>query len=346
MDSENLQLKPLFLEDKGEINDMPGIKKRQDGRYEIRKMFNGQRVSYYTNTIEEAKKIYRKLKSNKLPVSKEISPKKLTTLEWINQWMDTYKKNFITKKSFRDIYNSLTKFIKKFGSVYIENLNTTSIQTFLNETENNRTKDKMQIYINAFLQKAEDLSIIKKNPFRAIQKTKKKKYKNYCYTYNEQCLILNAIKDTNIEHEILTYLLTGARPSELPSEKNFDFINNIITIEGTKNENAKHREIQMSTEFSRYMQKYLSKNKMLKYEDVQKQFKNLCEQINIQKPLLYRLRHTFASNHFKLGTPAKQVAEWMGHSSISLTLDTYTDIDKTITKDKIKMLYNNYYYTE
>lgn len=34
----------------------------------------------------------------------------------------------------------------------------------------------------------------------------------------------------------------------------------------------------------------------------------------------------------------------MGHTSTTITLDTYTDIDKTATKEKILKLYNNYYY--
>ncbi|MCI7003733.1 MAG: hypothetical protein MR904_05305 [Clostridia bacterium] len=38
------------------------------------------------------------------------------------------------------------------------------------------------------------------------------------------------------------------------------------------------------------------------------------------------------------------VSDWMGHTSITITLDTYTDIDKTAIKEKILTLYNNYYY--
>ena len=50
-------------------------------------------------------------------------------------------------------------------------------------------------------------------------------------------------------------------------------------------------------------------------------------------------------NHFTLGTPQKYVQQLLGHSTISMTLDTYTDIDKTASKSKIGALYNNFYYT-
>ena len=83
---------------------------------------------------------------------------------------------------------------------------------------------------------------------------------------------------------------------------------------------------------------------MQPWQYVSKQFIALCESLNIDKGILYRLRHTFASNHFRLKTQVKYIQEWLGHGSISVTLDTYTDIDKTATKEKILELYNNYYY--
>ena len=70
----------------------------------------------------------------------------------------------------------------------------------------------------------------------------------------------------------------------------------------------------------------------------------MIEKNGIDKPLLYRLRHTFATNHFTIGTNTKQVQEWLGHYSSSLTLDIYTDIDKTASKEKITKLYKNFYF--
>ena len=54
--------------------------------------------------------------------------------------------------------------------------------------------------------------------------------------------------------------MCGCRPNELPQKKNFDFINNVININGTKNENALHRQIEMSETFSKYMQDYYVKH--------------------------------------------------------------------------------------
>ena len=100
----------------------------------------------------------------------------------------------------------------------------------------------------------------------------------------------------------------------------------------------------MSEPFAEYMKEYFAKSEVQAESYVSKKFRSICLTIGIKNPLLYRLRHTFATNHFTLGTPPKQVQEWLGHAKISMTLDTYTDIDKTSSKDKIEKLYNNFYY--
>lgn len=327
---------------------MPGIRKRKDGRYEIRKMENGQRISLYARSEKEAQTLLNKLKKNKIKIKPKVieeKPKTQALTQWFQEWIEIYKKPFVNEKSLKEIESSLKPVLKVFGNKQINEIAPTEIQRFLNGLEQNRSKERIQLYFNALLQKATDLDIIKKNPFKAVQKSKKKKYKNNTYTYEEQIKILNAIKSSNIEHEIITYLMTGARPNEFPKKENFDFENNVVIINGTKNESSKRRVIEMSIDYSNFMKEFLKKQSFKTHKEIQTEFKNLCVKNNIQTPLLYRLRHTFASNHFILGTPAKQVSEWMGHSSITITLDTYTDIDKTITKEKIKKLYNNFYYT-
>lgn len=323
---------------------MPGITLRSDGRYMIRKMVNGKRTTFYTRTYNEALKILKKLKKDNILVEYKNSTKSEKLAVWITQWEETYKKNFVSEKSFNDIHNSLKRVINELGNIEIKKLTTMHIQTFLNKLPANRTKERTELYLNALLQKATDLDLINKNPFKAVQKTKKGKYKNYTFTFEEQTKIIKATKNTDIECEILIYLLTGARPAEFPSKNDIDIEKQIIHIRGTKNEKSLHREIDISKQFANYLKEHLNNNELKKYEYIQKKFKKICLENDIQKPILYRLRHTFASNHFVLGTRTKQVSDWMGHTSINITLDTYTDIDKTATKTKILELYNNFYY--
>lgn len=48
---------------------------------------------------------------------------------------------------------------------------------------------------------------------------------------------------------------------------------------------------------------------------------------------LYNFRHTFASLHLESGTPLKVVSEWLGHSTIKQTADTYSHLHIDVSED-------------
>lgn len=323
---------------------MKGITLRKDGRYMIRQTIYGKRITKYASTLAQAKQILKQFKQGKIKLPRREKESRITLSDYAEIWFEHYKKPFLNERSQRDVKNYVNKIVAELGQRKITNLTTLEIQTYLNNLPKTRTKEKICLYFNAILQKAYDTDIIKRNPFVAVIKDKKMKWKNNAFNYLEQEKILNAIKNTDIEHEIYIYLMCGCRPNELPAKTNFDFTNNIINVYGTKNENAKHRQIEMSNEFANYIKKYFAKNDIKKEEYISSEFIKICKNVGIENPLLYRLRHTFATNHFTIGTQAKRVQQWLGHSSISTTLDTYTDIDKTASKEKIIKLYNNFYY--
>lgn len=346
--AQNVNSKALIPFNEGEDN-MRGITLRADGRYMIRKMQNGKRIIKYAKTLVEAKKIYSHLRRNlPMPTKKtkqqEKEENKLKFKQWVDEWLTVYKKPFIKERTFRDIKNILKKVCLKFGNFNVDEIKTIDIQKYLNNLKHGRDKERLTQYFNAVLEKATALDIINKNPFKAVVREKKGIYKNYCYNFEEQTKIINALKNSDIEQDIYIYLLTGCRPAEKPNTIDIDLDNNIIKIRGTKTEKSKFREIDISEEFKNYLKPFVKENNFHTHQYTKTKFMNLCKELNIEKPLLYRLRHTFATNHFTLGTTAKQVAEWMGHTSVSITLDTYTDIDKQATKEKIKKLYNNFYF--
>lgn len=48
---------------------------------------------------------------------------------------------------------------------------------------------------------------------------------------------------------------------------------------------------------------------------------------------LYTFRHTFATLHLQLGTPLKVVSEWLGHSTIQQTANTYQHLSSEVSMD-------------
>lgn len=337
----------LSIEEKGETV-MKGITKRKDGRYMIRKTVNGVPIVKYAHTKEEARQIYVDIKRGKIKPKKktttQVSNKFVTVSDYATRWLETYKKPFLKPKNYSAVKSFIGRFTKELGDRRLRDLTTEEIQMFLNTLERGRFKEKVCTYVNSMLQQACDTSVIKNNPFKAVVKDKKVKCKSDMYLYDDQVKIINKITGTDIEHEIITYLMCGCRPAELPQKEQFDFNNNLLHIYGTKNDNAEHRIVEMSAEYAEYMQSYFKQRDMQPQPYVSKKFRDMCAEMKIEKATLYRLRHTFASNHFTLQTQPKYVQQWLGHASISVTLDTYTDIDRTATKEKIIKLYNNFYY--
>lgn len=92
---------------------------------------------------------------------------------------------------------------------------------------------------------------------------------------------------------------------------------------------------------------YLDKNGMpmvsLHWE---KYFQHICEKYNkIYKEELPKItphvcRHTFCSNMAKSGMNPKVLQEIMGHSDISVTLDTYTHLNFDDIKQEMKNVVN------
>lgn len=151
----------FLANEKGETK-MPGIILRKDGRYMIRKMVNGKRITFYTRSYKEALQYYKKLKKDNLLVELKKSKTSQKLSEWIDEWENTYKKNFVSSKTFNDIHNCLKKVYSELGNIQIKNLTATTIQNFLNKLPNNRTKERTELYLNALLQKATDIDLINK----------------------------------------------------------------------------------------------------------------------------------------------------------------------------------------
>ena len=340
---------PTYLLEIG--GNMKGITIRKDGRLEIRHKVNGKTFREYARTYGEAIKLNKKI-LRKVEIEKRLNPRPkikrtrngITVNKFYEKWIEVYKKPFVNDDTYRGIKSYMNNVLIKLGQYELKQLTAMQLQEFMNAFPRSRKKEKIGIYLSSMLDKAVELDIINKNPFKAVIKDKKVKTKNYMFSFAEQQKILQAIKGTDIEHEVMIYLMVGCRPNELPTKECFDFENKFVHIFGTKNDNARHRVVEMSDRFAEYMKEYLASNEIQKEIYVSRKFTEICNSLEIEKPSLYRLRHTFASNHFTLGTQAKQVQVWLGHSEIGMTLDTYTDIDRTSSKEKIQNLYNNFYY--
>lgn len=270
--------------------------------------------------------------------------------DWLTQWQETYKKPFVKKNTYTRICECVEKLKNSnIASTELAELKTMDIQKYLNSLPVTRTKELIALYLNASLQKAEDLELITKNPFKAVVKDKKIKTTRTSLTLEEQEKLLKFIKGNKFEELIYFYLLTGCRRNEALStlweDINIKYHN--IHIKGTKTEKS-DRYVDISKKYVKHLIK-LKETSTTKHifvfsqDKVTKGIRIIFDKIKI-KGCVHTLRHTYSTNQYYLGTRDKQRQEWLGHSSLVMTNQVYTHIDKTMDKKKLIKLYKNLYF--
>lgn len=55
-------------------------------------------------------------------------------------------------------------------------------------------------------------------------------------------------------------------------------------------------------------------------------YKRVCEKAEVPYHGQHALRHTFATRCIEAGVPALVLKNWLGHTDIHITLDTYSNV--------------------
>ena len=324
------------------------ITKRTDGRYQKTITINKNRIYIYGKTQQELIDKYRKIKQNHKKKIKKSLTNRLKVIDWFEEWYNTFKEKFVSIETAKEIKNILFKKLEFFHNIYLNKLDTTTIQNYFNKIPKSRPKEKIILYFKASLEKAQELGKIKTNPFNAFIKEKKIKNIRPPFTYDEQLKIMNYIQNNEIKVPILIYLITGLRKDELNYlniEQDIDSTNNTLTAKNLKQheDEPPTKIIDLSEEGKNFILNNSEILKKFNKEKVYRQFKNILNELNI-KGGIHTLRHTFATNHIYFGTPIKLISTWLGHSTTQITQDIYIKNDRTNNKEKLHKLYNNLYY--
>lgn len=324
-------------------DEMKNVTLRGDGRFMARVQLNKKTHTVYARTKKQIEMKLRALK-RKLKET-ELLKTKYTLHSWLDFWWEHYKKPFVNEKSNIPIYIASIK--QNFPNLKLENYTTAQIQRIMNLLPTSRTKELIMLYLNASFQKAVDTDVIKTNPCKAVVKERKINNKRIAFTFDEQVKIVKAIRNTDIERDIMIYLFTGMRKNEYkPSEllKNLDITNKTLKIESEKKRSSTpvYRLVDLSEAMIDYMLKP-NQFKQLTVQYIYLHFKKILKELGIQGGL-HTLRHTFATNYYYIGVPDKLRSEWLGHEKVDMTQDIYTNIDRSISREKLIDLYGDLLY--
>ena len=215
---------------KRRANGEGSITKRKDGKW-MAKIKVGVKedgkIKYKYFYADTQKEVIRKLEEFKisLNIGMEVEKGEIALSEWLNAWMEKYKKGLkpTTKISYEtNIRVHINSYI---GGVKLNELQTSQIQHMVNtiydEGRNSISLvEKVMNVLNGALEQAIRNKMIKENPCKDVVYPANNKKERKAYTKEEQKMFEDALEgEKNKVNKVLfmTYLYTGARLGELPA---------------------------------------------------------------------------------------------------------------------------------
>ena len=232
--------------------------------------------------------------------------------------------------------------------------------------------NKIYAMLQKSLKEAVKRKIIKENPIADMKrpKTSQHREKVRALTTEEEIKLYKVLttEDVNYSHQMLLSMLTGMRMGEINALKLEDINLRLKTISISKtmarglkgkpfvSDSAKTangnrviqisatampliREILFCREDSEFL--FMRKGKMINTSQVNMQFQRVVEKYDIVdkdvkgKVSLHSLRHTFATRCIEAGMQPKVLQHILGHSDISITLNTYCDAFENFQNENI-----------
>jgi len=227
-----------------------------------------------------------------------------------------------------------------------------------------KTIRNLYMNLNAGLKRAVMLGYLAKNPAENVELPKCKPYKPDVYSADELQKLLEVARGTELEIGIMLLVCLGIRRGELMALtwSDIDFDKRLVNIDKstvkvkmgksvTKDPKSLsgHRVIEAPDvlfDFLRREHKEYLKRKLLHGRDYHDnnllvckpngtpfevdyythKFKRLLEVNGLKKIRLHDLRHSHATYMLRLGVNMKTLQKFMGHSTFSTTMDTYSHV--------------------
>lgn len=223
-------------------NNLPkGITKRPDGRYCIRIMRDGQKVTKYAKTRKEAETILREI-TYEMEHGTYRKDVKLTCDQWFETWIDTYKKpttKAATVTKYKSWYNVHVR--PAIGNMKVQSVKASHIQKILNGMQDAYSEQMIQnvkIVISSMMKQAVIEGLILHNPCEGVNVPKgRPKEPHIAMTIQEQKLFIDHIQDENqiLDSFLQFQLCTGLRYGECAALRwqDIDLKNKVVHVRHT-----------------------------------------------------------------------------------------------------------------
>lgn len=332
------------------ILNVPGVsvcaKARPDGRFQGYFTYDGRKIYVYGTSPDDVRSKILYLIKNGVPKKPKKVRKKFSSVqtlsEWLGKWLELYKKPNVKPMTFSSLTNGVKILNRTFGTVRLDALKSDSLQKFLTDYKSSRQRDVLLTILRQSLDKAVKTGLIKKNPVSVVEVKKHVSAHKYALTREEQISLCQTVKGRSIEPLFLFLLSTGLRVGEalaltssdfdfekgtVSVSKNVVFLNGKKIVQDSPKTSAGFRTVPVPPNVLDLLRGKSGEIFPTTYNAVRLTFRRLQEETGI-KVSAHVLRHTYATRLEEAGISPKVKMYLLGHSSIEMTQNTYTDVQK------------------
>lgn len=325
------------------IKTLPGVsigaKPRSDGRYQGYCSNEGVKTYFYGRSPEEvAVKIRDFLKKGGKVKRKKRKDAVPTFGEYAKKWYELYKEPLLKPSSLRTVRYSVKPAVDAWKNRKLSDITPDDAQEVANSISSAVFRKLFVVYGKDIFKRALRSGFVKMNPFELVEVKPKRKKHIPALTVEEQAALVEAMRET--KHDLLTRFLlaTGLRIGEALALTKADVrgcrvyvSKNLVRVDGkdivqdTPKTDAGNRAVPISKELQAELMA-LPGDRLFPVtaNSVRPVLTRKAAQLGF-KASLHTLRHTYATRLEEAGVPEKVAQYLMGHASIQMTKDVYTD---------------------
>jgi integrase len=327
-----------------------------------------RRVTVYGSTMQEVQDKLRD-KQTDLGRGVDVTAGRITLAQWLTRWLAMVKPT-VEPNTYGPYERHVRLHIAPvLGTVRLCQLKRGDVVNFYPELGRRGVSATMQrkvgTTLTVALNKAVDLELIPSNPATKVRKPKARKHEMQVLDPEQVARFRAEAASDRLEALYVTALDSGARPGELFAllwpdvdfergfisvTKSLEDIEGILRVKDAKTAKSRRR-----IDLSRHTLDVLAEHRKrmlaagyyaadrpvfcdseggyLRISNLRRDsFKPILLRAGLPDIRLYDLRHTCATMLLLADQPAKVVSERLGHSSVTLTLDTYSHILPTMQR--------------
>ena len=311
-------------------------KPRKDGRYQGYVLRDGEKRYFYGRTREEVAGRIKQFLRDGAPKRKKRAVLTPKFADYAAQWVERYKVPNLKPKSVESLRWALKKAVDALGERQIGTITTDDLQAFFMSMPPSRSRDLCAVYVGQLFKKAHATGVIKRNPYEQVEMKRHEANRRHALTPEQQAAFLAATNGS--VHSLLFRLLlaTGLRigealaltPADIGTDtvtvnKDIVFVGGKRIVQPPKSRSA-FRTVPLPHDLCAALPKTGERLFPISYNAVCVSLRRITKKLGFRVSA-HILRHTYATRLEEAGIPPKVKQYLMGHATLHMTEDVYTD---------------------